>query len=93
MSYNVDPFEPVRRYHAWEQEFERRQALRREPLDQTAEVALSPWSVFAGLMTALRGATGGDRRETSVATPWPAPVAERRPVVEEDERVLVGTRS
>jgi hypothetical protein len=56
--YGGDPSEPVRRFRAWEREFERRQALRREPLDAPPHAALSPWSLLTGLMSAMREATG-----------------------------------
>lgn len=94
MSYDCDASEPVRRYHALEREFERRQALLREPLDVPPASALSPWSLFTGLMTAMRGVTrrerGEDRDIAPFVAPWKEPVEERHAPVDEDERVLVG---
>lgn len=57
MSYgfNFDASEPVRQYHRWEDEIERRQALRRDPLDPWDPAELSSWSLLIGLAAALHG--------------------------------------
>lgn len=68
MSYDFDPSEPVRRYRAWEREFELRQARRREPLDQLGSAALAPWSLFTGLMNALREVTGASAAKIAPAS-------------------------